>query len=117
MPLYNYECEECGHQFDTFNTISNREVMACPECGSGCRIIITSITVLGLYKGPSALRGELIFDRPRPEHDIKETARRVEAAGNMTPDKAKWIKKKLKAVKNQPQKKVDYQKGGHPLDN
>lgn len=42
MPLYEYECKDCGARFDRFNTVANRKDMRC-ECGGSCDIIITSV--------------------------------------------------------------------------
>lgn len=32
MPLFEYECRECGHRFEAF--IFGSRHPACPECGS-----------------------------------------------------------------------------------
>ena len=37
MPFYDYKCNECGHTWDDFQTISARNVPRyepCPKCGS-----------------------------------------------------------------------------------
>src|SRR2546427_1114885 len=31
MPTYEYVCDKCGHQFETFQTISARPLTVCPE--------------------------------------------------------------------------------------
>ena len=34
MPLYEYECKECGHQFEQLVSISNADKQqTCPKCG------------------------------------------------------------------------------------
>lgn len=33
MPTYDYECENCGHQFEQFQSITARPTKKCPECG------------------------------------------------------------------------------------
>ena len=33
MPTYEYECENCGHQFEQFQSITARPLKKCPECG------------------------------------------------------------------------------------
>ena len=33
MPTYEYKCENCGHQFEQFQSITSRPLRACPECG------------------------------------------------------------------------------------
>ncbi len=33
MPIYGYVCEECGHQFDLLQKMSDPAPEKCPECG------------------------------------------------------------------------------------
>jgi len=33
MPIYDYECENCGHQFEQFQSITAKPLKKCPECG------------------------------------------------------------------------------------
>ena len=33
MPIYEYRCDECSHQFDVFQKITDDPVSVCPECG------------------------------------------------------------------------------------
>ena len=33
MPIYEYRCEECGHQEDHLQKISERPLSKCPACG------------------------------------------------------------------------------------
>jgi len=33
MPLYEYECKQCGHRFEKIQKFSDKMVKKCPECG------------------------------------------------------------------------------------
>ena len=33
MPTYDYVCDDCGHEFDYFQTMSADPLKTCPECG------------------------------------------------------------------------------------
>jgi putative FmdB family regulatory protein len=33
MPLYEYQCEACGHRFETIQKFSDPPLEACPKCG------------------------------------------------------------------------------------
>jgi putative FmdB family regulatory protein len=33
MPIYEYRCEECGHQEEHLQKISERPLAKCPACG------------------------------------------------------------------------------------
>ena len=32
MPIYEYECEKCGHKFEQLQKISDEPLKQCPEC-------------------------------------------------------------------------------------
>jgi putative FmdB family regulatory protein len=32
MPIYEYRCENCGHEFDTLQKVSDDALTDCPEC-------------------------------------------------------------------------------------
>ncbi len=32
MPLYEYRCEECGHEFEALQKISDAPLVHCPAC-------------------------------------------------------------------------------------
>ena len=34
MPIYEYQCEACGHTFETIQKISDEPLKECPECGA-----------------------------------------------------------------------------------
>ena len=33
MPIYEYECRQCGHRFDTLRKMSDPLLTDCPACG------------------------------------------------------------------------------------
>ena len=33
MPIYEYACESCGHQFDALQKMSDDPLEDCPDCG------------------------------------------------------------------------------------
>ena len=33
MPLYEYECEKCGHRFEKIQKFSDPPLDTCPKCG------------------------------------------------------------------------------------
>ena len=33
MPTYEYACENCGHKFEQFQTITSKPLRTCPKCG------------------------------------------------------------------------------------
>ena len=35
MPLYEYRCESCDHQFEVIQKFSDAPIAVCPKCGAG----------------------------------------------------------------------------------
>ncbi len=33
MPIYEYRCEDCGHQLEALQKMSDKPLTDCPECG------------------------------------------------------------------------------------
>lgn len=33
MPTYDYQCKECGHTFEEFQSMSSDLLVTCPSCG------------------------------------------------------------------------------------
>jgi putative FmdB family regulatory protein len=42
MPLYEYECEQCGHRFELIRKFSDPPLDACPKCGGPVRKLFSS---------------------------------------------------------------------------
>ena len=42
MPLYEYQCEACGHRFEVIQKFSDQPVETCPRCGGAVRKLLSS---------------------------------------------------------------------------
>ena len=40
MPTYEYECRHCGHAFEAFQSMTDKPLRKCPECGGRVRRLI-----------------------------------------------------------------------------
>jgi putative FmdB family regulatory protein len=40
MPTYEYECKDCGHTFEAFQSMKDEPIKVCPECGREVRRLI-----------------------------------------------------------------------------
>ncbi len=49
MPTYEYVCEQCGHQFEVFQSFSARPKRKCQECGGPLRKVFHPAGVV--FKG------------------------------------------------------------------
>lgn len=49
MPIYTYRCNNCEHQFDIRQRMSDDPLTVCPNCDGSIRRIVTSVGVV--FKG------------------------------------------------------------------
>ena len=49
MPLYEYQCEECGVRFERRQSFSDDPVEICPECGGSVHRLIQPVGIV--FKG------------------------------------------------------------------
>lgn len=42
MPLYEYQCDACGHRFEVIQRFSDDPVTACPQCPGSVRRLLSS---------------------------------------------------------------------------
>ena len=70
MPLYEYECDSCGHRFEVIQKFSDAPIDKCPKCGSTVHKLMLSPAIQ--FKGS----GWYITDYAR-----KESTSATKAAG------------------------------------
>ncbi len=49
MPLYDYQCDQCGHRFEVRQSIKEDPLTHCPECGGAIRRVIHPVGIV--FKG------------------------------------------------------------------
>ena len=42
MPLYEYQCEACGHRFEVIQKFSDAPIAVCPKCGGAVAKLLSS---------------------------------------------------------------------------
>ena len=42
MPMYEYECDDCGHRFERIRKFSDEPLTTCPSCGGKVRKLFSS---------------------------------------------------------------------------
>lgn len=42
MPLYEYECDSCGHRFEVIQKFSDAPIDTCPKCGKTVHKLMSS---------------------------------------------------------------------------
>ena len=62
MPIYEYECDSCGHCFEKKQGFHEKPIAVCPECKKKARRVIHSVPVIfkgsGFYVTDSRKGGE-----------------------------------------------------------
>lgn len=60
MPLYEYRCRTCSHQFEVQQSFSDDPLSVCPECGGELRKVFNPVGISfkgsGFYKNDSRSR-------------------------------------------------------------
>src|SRR3954463_9750466 len=79
MPLYEYQCDECGHTFEKIQKFSDPLETTCPKCGGPLRKLMSSPAIQ--FKGS----GWYINDYAR-----KDTARAKPGGKTETKSEGKW---------------------------
>ena len=59
MPLYEYQCQKCGHRFEKIQKFSDKMVKKCPDCGGPVEQMISAPAVQ--FKGS----GWYVTDYPK----------------------------------------------------
>ena len=49
MPLYDYQCDKCGHRFEVRQGIKEDPLTECPQCGGSVRRVIHPVGIV--FKG------------------------------------------------------------------
>lgn len=65
MPFYEYRCEDCGHQLEVLQKISDAPLKTCPECGADALRKLVSASAFVL-KGSGWYVTDF-RDKPKPE--------------------------------------------------
>lgn len=42
MPLYEYQCDACGHRFEVIQKFSDEPIAVCPKCEGSVRKLLSS---------------------------------------------------------------------------
>lgn len=57
MPIYVYECKNCGHGFEKLQSFNDEPIRVCPDCGGETRRVFQPVGVIfkghGWYKTDS----------------------------------------------------------------
>lgn len=94
MPTYDYRCEECGHEFEKFQSMMEDHLKKCPECNGKLKRLIGSGAGL-IFKGT----GFYITDYKKKETAVQGPVEKTTSSETekKKPEKKKDEKKKIDA--------------------
>jgi putative FmdB family regulatory protein len=97
MPLYEYQCQKCGHRFERIQLFSARMVRKCPECGGKVEQMISAPAVQfkgsGWYVTDYAKKGS---GGSKSESKTDSDRKGDSAKGSGSTDKDSGAKKEVK---------------------
>jgi putative FmdB family regulatory protein len=94
MPLYEYQCDECGHTFEKIQKFSDPLEDTCPKCGGPVRKLVSSPAIQfkgsGFYitdyakKDSGSQSGEAKSDTPSTDKEKGTSAEKAEKTEKTT---------------------------------
>ncbi|MCG8434039.1 MAG: zinc ribbon domain-containing protein [Gammaproteobacteria bacterium] len=109
MPIYEYQCDACGHQFDVLQKLSDAPLSTCPECAEESLRKLISAAAFRL-KGSGWYETDFKRDNQRNlAGDKKDDKPAKDAKGgkDKAADKPAKADKKADAPKKKEAKKAD----------
>ena len=99
MPIYEYQCDKCGHHLEALQKISDKPLRECPECGRHTLKRLMSAPLFRLagsgwyetdFKSENERKRNLVGDKAEAEStaDAKSDAKpAAKPAANVEPKK------------------------------
>jgi putative FmdB family regulatory protein len=93
MPIYEYQCQQCGNIFEVFHRIDEEVKPACPRCLSGTRRIISPTNFI--------LKGSGFYVNDYPSESRKKGKETEKESGKPASESPKAESPKEKPKENQ----------------
>ncbi|MBS1817034.1 MAG: zinc ribbon domain-containing protein [Acidobacteria bacterium] len=85
MPLYEYECDSCGHRFEVIQKFSDAPLDTCPKCGKGVHKLMASPAIQfkgsGWYITDYAKKDSTSATKAAPAKEGSTSSESASAAG------------------------------------
>ena len=91
MPTYDYKCENCGHLFEYFQSMTDEPLKSCPDCGKDelKRLIGGGMGIIFKGSGFYVNDAKKSSDTSKPLKDKSESS----DSGSKSPSESKSEKK------------------------
>jgi putative FmdB family regulatory protein len=104
MPTYEYHCDACEHNFDEFQSINDKPLKKCPQCGKRKLRRVFGAGAAILFKGSgfyhTDYRSESYKSAAKAEQDSSKPATTDKAASNSTANGSTGETSKKKPAKS-----------------
>jgi putative FmdB family regulatory protein len=104
MPTYDYICENCGHQFEQFQSITARPLRQCPECGKRKLKRLIGVGAGVIFKGSGFYQTDYRSDSYKNAEKTEKPPTDKDTAKEKTETKDTKATKKPKANKKDKKK-------------
>lgn len=104
MPTYDYKCENCGHEFEQFQSITARSLRKCPKCGKNTlnRLIGTGAGII--------FKGSGFYETDYRSDSYKQAQKKETDSGKEKKEEKKTETTKTESKDSKPTKKMDSKK-------
>lgn len=83
MPIYEYECEQCGVRFEKMQRMADAPLTDCPECGGHVHRVMQPVGIIfkgsGFYVTDNKGRSSTGMPPRKKEEEAKPAAARSES--------------------------------------
>ena len=101
MPLYEYQCKQCGHRFEKIQSFSAPEEKVCPECGGEVERLISAPAIQ--FKGAGWYVNDYAGRNKAPSSGgsdrLRKKADRKTAAVRTSPRRARRARPKVRVAR------------------
>jgi len=92
MPIYEYACRECGHEFEIIHKVGEGRKRKCPECGGRLEKLVSRTSFL--------LRGGGWYDQGYTKGESKDASKKTPKDSGKKPKSPDTAKKPSKPKKD-----------------
>jgi len=89
MPIYEYECEKCGHRFEKIQKFSDPPLEVCEKCGGHVHKMQSAPAFqfkgTGWYVTDYAKSGKSGTDEKKPDTEKPDAAKPAASTASTTP--------------------------------
>lgn len=92
MPIYEYECNKCGHRFEVIQRVADAPLKKCEKCKGKAERLISSPAIQ--FKGTGWYVTDYAKKSGGPESSTPKSSDSTSSAGSSSSDSSKTSSKK-----------------------